>query len=137
MATHGEHNPLVDYDDHSSTSQATEDFAVVGGDESPTRSGIEEFGGADNAKSHANDVGDGTARTVADADIPVGDRVDILINALVACAYKNSERTAATKRGGLEDTSLCQNNESIANDGEVANAVGPHMVEYLMHAFTN
>lgn len=132
-ATHGEHDPLV----VSITSQVAEDFALAGGDESPTRRGTEEVGVDHNVTSSVNYVRDGTAHTVADADIPVGDRIDKFINALVARSYTNSERTAATKRDGIDDTSFCQKKDSVATDRAVANAVGPHFAVSLMHAFTN
>lgn len=58
------------------------------------------------------------------------------MNRLVDCAYTTSQRTVATKQGGIEETSLRRNNDSVATNRPVSNAVGLHFVNSIMHAFT-
>lgn len=55
---------------------------------------------------------------------------------MVTRAYRTSERTAATKHGGIYDNSLRRNKDSVSTIRPVANAVGLHFVDTLMNAFT-
>lgn len=72
---------------------------------------------------------DVTARTIEDAAVLIGDRVDILMNALVTRAYKTSERTATAKHGRIDAPSPFQNDESVATDQTVANTMSPYFVD--------
>lgn len=100
MTTHEDHDPLLDYDDHSSTSKKMEDRPV--GDDETTRCETKGVYGDDNAKLRVNDAVNETERTVADADITVSHGVDIFMTALVDRAYTRSESTTLTKENADE-----------------------------------
>lgn len=66
MTTHGNHDPLVDYDDHSSKSKETEDRPVNG----EPKMWCETNGGDgdDNTTLRLNDMVNETESTVADVE---------------------------------------------------------------------
>lgn len=50
------------------------------------------------------------------------------MNALVARVYTTSERTAATKHGGIDESSFRRNNDLVGTKRPVRNDVSPHFV---------
>lgn len=90
METHGNHDAFVDCDDDIVSSRAMEDLPVVV-DKSSTRIGTNEDGQCNEARlRQVNAVHEFDH---ADADMLIGDRVDVFMNALVARAHETPERT--------------------------------------------
>lgn len=104
MATHDNHDALVDYDAHSVSSREKEDRPVTIVNKSPTPSGTNEGGeGNDATLCQENSVHESDR---ADANMPMGDRVDLFMTMLVARAYATAGRkyysSSAVEEGEFE-----------------------------------
>lgn len=85
MMNHGNVDELVDYNDHSVSSRKTKNRPMTVVDRPPTRSWTNEDG-EDNVHTlrQENEVPESNH---ADADMPISDRIDVFMNALVAHEY--------------------------------------------------
>lgn len=92
MATHGNHDSLLDYDDHIVTSREMEDRPVTVINKS-TRRGTNEDGEVNEATLRKENADHESDR--ADNDMQIGDCVDVSIKTLIARAYVTTERTDA------------------------------------------
>lgn len=122
----------MDYDDHSITPKEMKDLPV----DCEATTWRETNGGDvdDNATSRVNDPVNETERKVADAYILVGDRVVLFMTAFVYRAYTRPERTNTTKVN-TDGTASYLERIATTTDRTVANAVGPHFIDYLFRAF--
>lgn len=97
MESHGNYGALVYYDDHSVFSRETEDRAVMVENKSPRPSGTNEYGeDNDTTLRQENSVHESDH---ADVDMPIGDYVDVFINAIVMISYANTGKNGCELRG--------------------------------------
>lgn len=90
MATHCNLYALLDYNDHIVALGETKDRPVTVVNKSPKRGRTNEDGEVNDDMLRQENVAHESDR--ADADMPIGDRVDIFKNALVARAYANTNK---------------------------------------------
>lgn len=116
MATHDNHDALVDYDYYNVSSRETEGCALTVVKKSPTRSGTNEDGEGNEAKlrqEHAVREPDH-----ADVDMPIGDLIDVFMYTFAGRVYADPEQTdaiwAAVEDGEIEESYRCSKNNTMA-----------------------
>lgn len=88
MMTHGNHDAWVDHGEQSVSSRATEDRPVTLVNKSPTQSETNEDGEVMLRQENAVHECDHE-----DANMPIGDLVDVFLNPFIARAYVTPELT--------------------------------------------